>query len=180
MIDIVIIGVLLFSVYRGYKKGFLNQLYSLISIILGYLISFMLTSKVAWLVSSFLPLEDNFIITPINDSLARLNIGQAYHKIIIFFVIFFLIRIILRLTFKSLGLVTKLPIIKTVNRFLGAIVGFLGMYIIVFVVIYVLYVLPLNLEWRANLTNSFLPNIIFENTPILSGLLLEEFFGYKK
>lgn len=178
MLDIILIILLLLGSYRGYKKGFLKQLFSFLMIVIGYILSFVLASRLFLLLPNFLPIEDNKYVSGFNETLSNLNIAPAYNKVILFFVLFFGIRIILKVIFNSVGIVTKLPIIKTVNKSLGAILGFLEFYIVIFVVIYFLYIIPLDFEWKTYLYDSKIANLIFEKTPILSKSILEEFFNY--
>ncbi|MBU0278496.1 MULTISPECIES: CvpA family protein [unclassified Gemella] len=177
MIDIIIILLLFLGFYVGYKRGLLKTLFSIISSILSYAISFILSSRLAFLLVEFIPLKEKLNYN--NSNLPNLNISEAYYKVIIFFIVFFLIKYILRVIFRTLNVITKIPIIKVTNKIFGGLLGFLEIYIIIFVFIYLIYVLPLNEELRNMLSSSVLANNIFEKTPILSKMLLENFFYYK-
>lgn len=179
MIDIILLVIFLLGSLLGYKRGFLRQLFSIISIIIGYVISFLFSSRLAIFLIDFIPIKDNDIFNQFSNSLANLNISTGYHRIIAFVIIFFMVKLIFNIVASSLGLITKLPVVKTVNKLLGAVLGFIEIYIITFIIIYLFYTIPnINYEFTKQLTESTLANLIFEKTPILSDMLLQEFYNY--
>ena len=112
----------------------------------------------------------------LNGIYQNLNIPTAYYRVISFVVIFIVIRLIIQVLASIFGLIRKLPLIKTTDRFLGAILGFVEIYLIIFLILYVGTILPTS-EWKTTIfTNSILPEYILENTPILSKQLISLFF----
>ena len=168
---------LFLGIYKGYNKGLLKQLFSFISVILGYIISLLLSSRLAFLLSEVFPVNKD-ISNAFTSTLTDLNISSAYHRVISFFIIFFLIKFIFRVLLNTVGVFAKLPVIKTANKLLGAVLGFLEIYIVIFVIVYLLFVLQINIDIHSQLEKSILANIIFEQTPILSKNLLGLFFEY--
>lgn len=179
IIDIIIVVLLLLGISNGYKKGVVRQLFNIISIIIGYIVSFLLSSRLAFLLAQFLP--TNKVADQFSSTLSGLNISEGYYQVISFFLIFFLVQFVIRVIGNTLGLVTKLPVIKSANKLLGGIFGFLEVYLVLFVCIYCVYVLPISPNFHNMLVSeATIPNFIFEQTPILSKMLLEEFFNYIK
>lgn len=179
MIDIIIIVLLLLGTYLGYSRGMVRQLFNIVAVVLGYIVSFALSSRLALIFFSASP-ASNELVNKFNDSLAGLNISAGYYKIIAFFLIFFIVRFGIQLVGNMLGLVAKLPVINTANKLLGAVLGFVEIYLIIFVCIYLVFVLQISAEFHQSLINAKLPVIIFEQTPILSEMVLEKFFNYVK
>ena len=67
-------------------------------------------------------------------------------------------------------------IINNWRKVYGAILGFVEIYLIIFLILYVGTILPTS-EWKTTIfTNSTLPGYILENTPILSKQLISLFF----
>ena len=94
-----------------------------------------------------------------------------------FIVLVIVIRLIIQILAQTLGVVRKLPLIKITDRYLGAILGFLEIYLIVFVVLYLVTVLPTP-DWKiAIFKDSVLPDYIIQNTPILSKQFISLFFN---
>lgn len=182
IIDIIIVVVLILGIYMGYNKGFVNQLFSIVSLVFGYFISLILSSRLAILLAQFIPFSNNSVVGELNSKISTLdlNIPTGYYKIISFFIIFFSIRLLFRFVGNILGVIRKIPVIKTFNSMLGAIIGLVEAYVIIFVIVYLLYVLPLGVELSRSLLEAKLPRIIFEQTPLLSDYLLERFFNYYK
>ena len=171
MVDILIVLLLFAGAYLGYKRGLIMQLFYLGTIIIGYLVSMLFSSRLAYLFTGLIPIPDN-----VNGIYQNLNIPTAYYRVISFIVIFIVIRLIIQVLAFIFGLIRKLPLIKTTDRFLGAILGFVEIYLIIFLILYVGTILPTS-EWKITIfTNSTLPEYILENTPILSKQLISLFF----
>lgn len=179
MVDIIIIIVLFLGTYMGYRAGFIKQLFSLVTTLLGYIISFALSSRLAILLSDLIPLYENPLLKNLSNTLTEFDIPSGYHRIIAFFVIFFLVKFFMNLIANILGVFTKLPIIKSANKILGAIFGLIESYLIIFACIYIIYVLPINIS-NDYILEAKLPKLIIEQTPVLSDMLLKQFFNYIK
>ena len=175
MVDILIVLLLFAGVYLGYKRGLIMQLFYLGTIIIGYLVSMLFSSRLAYLFTGLIPIPDN-VSEGLNGIYQNLNIPTAYYRVISFIVIFIVIRLIIQVLASIFGLIRKLPLIKTTDRFLVAILGFVEIYLIIFLILYVGTILPTS-EWKTTIfTNSTLPGYILENTPILSKQLISLFF----
>ena len=171
MVDILIVLLLFAGAYLGYKRGLIMQLFYLGTIIIGYLVSMLFSSRLAYLFTGLIPIPDN-VSEGLNGIYQNLNIPTAYYRVISFIVI----RLVIQVLASIFGLIRKLPLIKTTDRFLGAILGFVEIYLIIFLILYVGTILPTS-EWKTTIfTNSTLPEYILENTPILSKQLISLFF----
>ena len=148
MVDILIVLLLFAGVYLGYKRGLIMQLFYLGTIIIGYLVSMLFSSRLAYLFTGLIPIPDN-VSEGLNGIYQNLNIPTAYYRVISFIVIFIVIRLIIQVLASIFGLIRKLPLIT---------------------------ILPTS-EWKTTIfTNSTLPEYILENTPILSKQLISLFF----
>ena len=123
MVDILIVLLLFAGVYLGYKRGLIMQLFYLGTIIIGYLVSMLFSSRLAYLFTRLIPIPDN-VSEGLNGIYQNLNIPTAYYRVISFIVIFIVIRLIIQVLASIFGLIRKLHLIKTTDRFLGAILGF--------------------------------------------------------
>ena len=59
MVDILIVLLLFAGVYLGYKRGLIMQLFYLGTIIIGYLVSMLFSSRLAYLFTGLIPIPDN-------------------------------------------------------------------------------------------------------------------------
>lgn len=176
MVDIIIALLLAAGAYLGYKRGLIMQIFYLGTIIIGYVLSMLFSSRLAYLFTSMIPIPAD-VTEGLEGIYKGLNIPTAYYRIVSFIVLFIVIRLIIQILAQTLGVVRKLPLIKITDRYLGAILGFLEIYLIVFVVLYLVTVLPTP-DWKiAIFKDSVLPDYIIQNTPILSKQFISLFFN---
>lgn len=161
ILDIVIILLLLLSLISGIKRGVLKEAVMLIGIVIIYIISFYLKDSVGLLLCKTLPFFKFNGIVALN-----ILIYQLIGFILIASILFSIYNLILKLT----GIVQKivdLTIILTIpSKILGAMLGFVEGYIIIFMV---LLTLSIPLGNTKIFTSSNLSERILRNTPILSG-----------
>lgn len=176
MVDIIIALLLFAGMYLGYKRGLIMQIFYLGTIIIGYIVSMLFSSRLAYLFTSLIPIPKD-VTQGLEGIYQGLNIPSAYYKIISFVVLFIVIRLVIQILASALGVIRKLPLIKTTDRILGAVLGLVEIYLIIFVVLYFVTVLPTP-EWKTEIfTNSTLPDYILQNTPILSEQFISLFFN---
>ena len=108
MVDILIVLLLFAGVYLGYKRGLIMQLFYLGTIIIGYLVSMLFSSRLAYLFTGLIPIPDN-VSEGLNGIYQNLNIPTAYYRVISFIVIFIVIRLIIQVLASIFGLIRKLP-----------------------------------------------------------------------
>ena len=175
MVDIIIVILLFLGIYLGHKRGLIMQLFYVGTMIIGLIVSMLFSTRLAYLFPSLIPIPAD-VTAGLEGVYAGLNIPTAYYRIVSFVVLFIVIRLIIQIIASALGVIRKLPLIKTTDRLLGGIFGFVEVYLLIFVFLYFVTVLPLT-EWKiAIFTNSTIPKFILENTPILSQQLIDLFF----
>lgn len=118
LLIIVIVILAAFSL-GGMMTGFVKTVFRLAITILAWIIGIMITPHI----SSFL----------FKDILS--GNGQLVNHITIFIVIFVLLNIAFLIISKSLDIITKLPILKTMNRFLGFLTGFIEGILVIWIMI---------------------------------------------
>ena len=166
VIDIVILIFLAFGALIGFKKGFTNQLVSLVGIFLIIIFSFLLKNPVSVFLYNNLPFI-NF--GGIFKDISVINI--LVYEVIAFFVIF----VILTLIFKILLKVTKIfekilnatIILGIPSKILGAVLGIVQNLIYVFVVLYILNLPSIGFNL---IKESKMANTILNKTPILTNV----------
>lgn len=73
--------------------------------------------------------------------------------------------------------VANLPILKMLNVWAGGLLGFVEVYLVLFIVLYISALLPIEVVQNA-LGNSALANMIVENTPYFSSQIKELWIDY--
>ena len=176
MVDIIIVILLFLGIYLGHKRGLIMQLFYVGTMIIGLIVSMLFSTRLAYLFPSLIPIPAD-VTTGLEGVYAGLNIPTTYYRIVSFVVLFIVIRLIIQIIASALGVIRKLPLIKITDRYLGAILGFVEIYLIVFVVLYLVTVLPTP-DWKiAIFKDSVLPDYIIQNTPVLSKQFISLFFN---
>ena len=178
--DILIILFILLGAVIGFKRGFTTSLVNFIGVILVVIVAYFLKNPIGEFLMSFCPF---FNFGGIIKGVTVLNI--ALYQMIAFILVFSLLMIGLKVLLVATGVletVLKFTIVLGIpSKILGAIVGILENYIIVFFVLYLLS-MPNFLE-VGFIKNSTYREPILKNTPILSNVadstlrVLDEFKG---
>lgn len=180
IIDILIIIFILLGASIGFKQGFTKSLVSFVGIIIVTILAYLLKNPVSEFLMSIGPF---FNFGGIIKGVTVLNI--AVYEIIAFLLVFSILMILLRVLLVTTGIVEtilKFTIILGIpSKILGAIVGALKNYVIVFFVLYLLS-MP-NFVDVGFVKDSNFREPILKNTPLLSMVadsslkVLDEFKG---
>src|SRR5699024_8842722 len=132
MISILLILILVFGFFMGMKRGFILQLMHLLSFIIAFTVAVLYYKKLAPNLLSWIPYPD---ITSEQSSaiyLASMQMENPYYNAIAFALLFFGTKIILQIIDSMLDFVARLPVLQQLNKLLGAILGFVEVYLILF------------------------------------------------
>lgn len=121
------------SLWIGYMRGFLIQLYNLLALFAAVLFAWILSEPFAKVFMIFKPDFDFFNQTAIKDLiLTRIN------SAVWFVILFIAISILIMLGRPLVKAVGKIPGFKTINSFFGAVFALIGYYITVLILILLL------------------------------------------
>ncbi len=178
--DILIIIFILLGAFVGAKQGFTKALVSFLGIIIVVVLAYFLKNPVSEFLMSFCPF---FNFGGIIKGVTVLNI--AVYEVIAFIIVFFILMAILNALIFATGVfetILKFTIILGMpSTILGAIIGAIKNYVIVFFVLYLLS-MP-NFVDVDFVKNSTYREPILKNTPLLSSIagtsleVLDEFKG---
>ena len=167
VIDIVILILLAFGALVGFKRGFTKELVSFVGFILVVILSFALKDTVSVWLYQVMPF---FNFGGILKGVTALNI--ILYEVIAFLVVFAILMIIFKLVLFATGIIEKIfdltIVLGIFSKFLGAIVGIVEYFVIIFIVLYVASLPFFNFDI---LNESKLREPILNNTPILSGMV---------
>ena len=166
ILDALIILLILFSAFTGFKRGFTKQLVSLVGIFAIIILSFLFKNVVSVFLYNNLPFI-NF--GGIFKDVTVINI--LVYEIIAFFIIFMLLTLIFRILLKVTTIFEKILkwtiILGIPSKILGAVLGIIQNYIYVFIVLYLLVIPTADFKL---LDNSKVANTILNKTPILTSV----------
>lgn len=177
MADIILVVLLIFGVLMGLKRGFVLQLFHLAGFIVAFVAAALyyddLGSRFSlWIPYPELPEEHTWA-----SFLQSMPLENGFYNAVAFAVIFFSVKIIMQIIASMLDFVASLPILRSVNKLLGGVLGFLEVYLILFVVLYILALTPL-VQIQEFINSSSIAWFIIEHTPYFSEKLTELWFTH--
>ncbi|HLR22788.1 MAG TPA: CvpA family protein [Pseudogracilibacillus sp.] len=170
MISILLILILVFGFFMGMKRGFILQLMHLLSFIIAFTVAVLYYKKLAPNLVSWIPYPDITSEQSWAIFLDSMPMENAFYNAIAFALIFFGTKIILQIIASMLDFVARLPVLKQLNKLLGAILGFVEVYLILFVLLYVVALTPVG-KLQGYVADSFVARLIVEFTPFLSSAM---------
>ncbi|HLR67149.1 CvpA family protein [Virgibacillus alimentarius] len=176
MVTLIILFFLGFGFLAGLKRGFVLQVFHLVGFIIAFIVAYLYYDKLSSSLAVWVPYTE----LP-NDStwasfLQSLPLEKGFYNAISFAIIFFATKIVLQIIASMLDFVAYLPILKSINKLAGAILGFVEIYLILFVILYILALTPMS-GIQVWLNSSTLALFIIEHTPILSELIKSSWFA---
>jgi uncharacterized membrane protein required for colicin V production len=167
MLDLAILLFLIIGFFVGLKRGFILQLVHLIGFIIAYIVAYMYYDDLAPKLTLWIPYPnfgEGTILKVLTDSS---NMEMAFYRAIAFVIIFFAAKVLLQIIGSMFDFIAHLPVLKQLNFWAGGLLGFLEVYFIIFIVIYIAALIPIEL-FQTALDESFIANTMVKYTPILS------------
>lgn len=195
VIDLIIIGILVLSIFLGYKKGLVSLAIKFVAFIIAILVTFILYKPVANLVINTTNIdetiqnsiiekttemmqndEDNKYIKDIKEDAKNGILVQTSRdlsinivNIAVMILLFLLIKIGLRFITALANIITKLPIIKQFNKAGGVLYGLLRGLLIIYVGLAIIAIIgQINSENKLHkdISNSYIGNLMYNNNII--------------
>ncbi|MCM3768352.1 CvpA family protein [Neobacillus niacini] len=167
MLDLAILLFLIIGFFVGLKRGFILQLVHLIGFIIAYIVAYMYYEDFVPRLMLWIPYPnfgEGTILKILTDSS---NTEMAFYRAISFVIIFFAVKVLLQIIGSMFDFIAHLPVLKQLNFWAGGLLGFLEVYFIIFIVIYIAALIPIEL-FQTALDESFMAETMVKYTPILS------------
>ncbi|WP_110114862.1 CvpA family protein [Bacillus sp. CGMCC 1.16541] len=177
MLDIILISLLLLGFFVGVKRGFILQLIHLISFVAAFLVAYTFNGDLAPRLRILIPFPEFDQQSVASFFVSSSYMEDAFYRMIAFAILFFATQIILRVVGSMLTSLAQLPILKQLNKWGGGILGFLEVYVIVFILLYIGAVLPVS-DIQIPIQQSIVATNMVQNTPYLSAALEELWTQY--
>lgn len=177
MLDLLLLILFVISVVIGAKRGFILQVVHLTSYVVALIVAFIYYKPLAQKFVLWIPypgFTEGATMTLVLDSL---DIDRTFYRVFAFAVIFFTVKIALQIIGSMFDFLAHLPVFSSVNYVLGAMLGFVEVYLLLFIALYVLALIPL--ESIQSLTDSsIITKLMLEHTPIITGLFQNWWYIY--
>lgn len=167
MVNLILIVLLLFGFLMGLKRGFVLQVFHLVGFIGSFIIAILYYKDLASKISLWIPYPNISGEGSWAVFLDNLPLETAFYNAVSFILIFLASKIILQIIASMLDFVSYIPLLSTINKFGGAILGFLEVYLYVFILLYILALTPV-MAIQTRIQDSSIALFIIEHTPYLS------------
>lgn len=167
MVSFIIIIVLFFGILMGLRRGFVLQLVHLTGFIISYIVAAIFYKRFAGQLSMWIPYPGLSSDSAWGIFLSTMPLENAFYNAVSFAVIFFGSKMILQTFAYMIDFVARLPVLRSINSLLGAILGFIEVYVISFVILFLIALLPIGTV-QDKVGESFMAKLIVQHTPILS------------
>ena len=166
VINVLLVVILIGSFFTGLQRGFVHQLLRLVSLVAAFIVAFLFYEEVAQFLEQWIPYP--FGQQTEGTFLAAFDTRSLFYYSIAFLLLFIAARIIAGFLTGAAGGIARLPVLRTINYWLGGVLGVLEAYVILFVVLAAAMLMPFPaLEPIVN--NSAVASFILHETPWLSG-----------
>ncbi|WP_432358283.1 CvpA family protein [Sporosarcina sp. UB5] len=179
MLDLLIILLFIGGLITGFRRGLIVQLIHMTGFIIALIIAYIY----------YIPLSEKFVLwipypgvtaaSKLSWTVEQLDLDQTFYRMLAFVVIFIVVKFVLQLLASMFDFLKFLPILGFLSRFGGAVLGLIEFYILIFLVLYLLAMLPLDFI-QVVIGKSLLAEAIFEHTPIISETVKKWWYIYLK
>ena len=111
--------------------------------------------------------------------LDTLDVDRTFYRVFAFAIIFFVVKISLQILGSMFDFLTYLPVISSLNYVLGATLSFVEAYIILFIGLYVVALIPIE-SIQSIVDNSFITGLMLEHTPVITKVFQNWWYIYMK
>ena len=175
MLDLILIILLIFGVIFGLKRGFILQLLHMIGFVVAFIVAHMYYADLAPKLTLWIPYPSADIDHPIQMFFKDIPFDIVFYRAIAFVGIFIATRIVLSIIASIFDVVASLPVLNILNRLGGAIFGFIEMYLLLFILLYITALIPLEII-QDPINQSSLVDKIINDTPYFSETIQKWWF----
>lgn len=177
MLDLILILIFAASLIVGIKRGFIVQVIHLLSFFIALIVAYIYYKPLAEKFVLWIPYPSISEDTSMTLLLDTLDVDRTFYRAIAFAVIFFTVKVALQIVASIFDFLTYLPVLNSINRILGAVLSFLEFYLILFIAMYVLALLPIE-SIQNFIGGSIIAGLMLEHTPIVTKLFQNLWYIY--
>lgn len=179
MLDLLILIILASGLIVGLKRGLIVQLMHLFGFIIALIVAYIYYKELAQLFVLWVPYPGFAENATSLLGLDSIDVDASFYRALAFALIFFATKFVLQIVASIFDFIAYLPVLKTLNRFLGAILGFIEFYILLFIALYLLALIPVETV-QGMLERSIFAGLIIEHTPIITSTFQNWWYIYTK
>ncbi|MGO4888644.1 CvpA family protein [Anaerobacillus sp. MEB173] len=176
MVSLILLLILVGSFFIGLRRGFVLQLFHFLGFIASFVVAYMYFDDLAPHIRLWIPypqLPSDSTVTMVAE---MLNLESVYYSGIAFAILFIVTKIVMQIIGSMFDFLAHMPILRIVNGWLGGALGFIETYLVMFLLLHIAALIPLEFI-QEHLHQSTLAKLIIDHTPILSDLLKDLWIG---
>lgn len=177
MFNFILLIILLFGFLVGLKRGLILQVLHIVGFIVAFIVAAMYYDELGPKLLLWIPYPELSDESLLASFLQSLPVETAFYHAVAFVIIFIAVKIVMQIIASMLDFVASIPVINSINKWLGGIFGFIEVYLIAFIILYILALTPIEIvqEW---INGSTLALFILEQTPYFSNKITELWFSF--
>lgn len=179
MLDLLIIFMLLAGLITGFRRGLIVQIIHMTGFIIALAVAYNYYQVLAQKFVLWIPYPGVTAGSKLSLAVEQLDLDETFYRLLAFVLIFLVVKFGLQLFASMFDFLKFLPVLGFISRFIGAAFGFIEFYILIFLILYLLAMLPVDVV-QGFIENSILAKTMFEHTPILSETVKNWWFIYTK
>ncbi|MBM7648877.1 putative membrane protein required for colicin V production [Bacillus ectoiniformans] len=169
MLTIILLLFLVAGITMGLRRGFILQFFHMASSIIAIILAIMLRGQIVPILKNWIPLP------PVEGQAMSLlangpGFAAFYYGTIAFILIFIVVKIALSVLASFMNMISHIPIIREVNKIGGGVLGFLEIYLVLFVLLYIGMLIPES-SIQEMIHESQAADYMINRTPFLSEAL---------
>ena len=178
MLDLLILFLLLGGLITGFRRGLIVQIIHMSGFIIALVVAYKYYKVLAEKFVLWIPYPGVTAGSKLSFAVGELDLDETFYRLLAFVLIFIIVKFVLQLVASMFDFLKYLPVLGFVARITGAFFGLIEFYIIIFLILYLLAMLPI--EFIQNLMGkSILVGAMFDHTPLLSESVKKWWYIYK-
>ncbi|MGG0667402.1 CvpA family protein [Sporosarcina koreensis] len=179
MLDLILILLFLGGLITGFRRGLIVQLIHMTGFIVALIVAYIYYKPLSEKFVLWIPYPGVTAASKLSWTVEQLDLDQTFYRVLAFVIIFIVVKFVLQLVASMFDFLKFLPVLGFLSRFGGAILGFIEFYILIFLLLSLIAMLPLD-SIQGMLGKSLLADAIFEHTPIISETVKKWWYIYMK
>lgn len=167
MLTLIIAIILIIGFFVGLRRGLIFEVVHLTGFVVAFAVAYMYFDNLAPQLRLWIPYPASHSDNNLTFLTNALSLQDAYYRAIAFAILFFGTKILLHIIGSMLDFLADLPLLRTVNRWLGGAFGFIEVYLVLFLFLYFAALVPLHFV-QQSVAHSFLAQAIVHDTPVFS------------
>ncbi len=177
MLNLILFIILLMGFIIGLRRGFILQIVHLTGFVVAFIVAYLYVGDLAPKLKLWIPYPSVGESQPLAFLVENTDLESAYYRAIAFAMLFFATKIIMQIIGSMLDFLAHLPILKQVNGWAGGVLGFVEVYLIVFILLYIGVLFPIETV-QSSINDSTFAKAILQHTPVFSGKIKDLWFAH--